>query len=251
MIIRKICGIIARPFKAAIITARLAAASPVRMAPILAPVALTMVSLGMDGCIERYDDFGNAGDDIEFKNPDILDSSLGTEAETSAPVNPCGTKLDTIITNRIIDQNLLKMIRKALNKNELADITLGDALTLTTLLADSSLIYYIDGLECFTNLSVLGLNYNKISDISPVAYLLKLIYFNIYQNQVSDLSPIADHPLLMWVSLAYNIFPDIFALLNNPGIGSGDTVCLDGNDQVPAWQIEALKEKGVNVTCAW
>lgn len=293
MIIRKICGIIARPFKAAIITARLAAASPVRMAPILAPVALTMVSLGLDGCIERYDDFGNADKDIEFKNPDISDSmsdttdatnfrrdlkpelsqelkqdliqdleqdlgqetgqDLDQEAETIEvkPADICGSNPNEIITNKIIDQNLLKMIRLGLNKGETDNITLAEAQSMTVLVADSSKISSISGIECFTNLTYLGLNFNKILDISPVVGLKKLTYFNIYQNLVKDISPIADHPFLVYVSLGYNLFSDISALLNNPGIGQDDVICLDGNDQVPAWQITALKEKGVNVTCAW
>jgi len=235
MLARKISGVITIPFRAIAITAYLATAAPLRMLPIIAPAILVSIVAGQ-GCIPRYDDFGKADAGSEVSAADASDSSPDTTE---------------IITAQIKDQNLLKMIRKGLNKGIEEDISLNDALSMTTLIADSSHIYYLDGLECFTNLAILGLNFNPIEDISPLAGLTNLIYLNLYGDKVSDLSPLANLPLIKKLSLGYNLISDISVLLNNPGIGSGDVICLDGNDQIPQWQLDGLEEKDVMVTCAW
>jgi Leucine-rich repeat (LRR) protein len=51
------------------------------------------------------------------------------------------------------------------------------------------------------------LSINQISDISPLANLTNLTELGLWQNQISDIS----------------------ALVENSGLGSGDTVYLTGN----------------------
>ncbi len=49
----------------------------------------------------------------------------------------------------------------------------------------------LDGLETTTNLQVLSLNSNEISDLTPLAYLTQLQELSLNSNKISDLTPLA------------------------------------------------------------
>ena len=75
----------------------------------------------------------------------------------------------------------------------------------------------------------MALEKNNISDISALKDLLNLRYVRLWDNQITDIKPLVD----------------------NPGIGKGDVVGLDGNPldgkSVDEY-IPVLQARGVEVT---
>ena len=100
--------------------------------------------------------------------------------------------------------------------------------TLTSLEARGAKIRDLTGLNLAINLTKLNLGDNAISDLSPVAGLTELTELLLGNNNISDISP----------------------LLGNTGLGSGDTVDLQGNllnYQSIYTHIPTLKNRGVAV----
>ena len=74
----------------------------------------------------------------------------------------------------IPDANLRAVIEKALDKPDAATITAADMATLTDLSATEAKIRDLIGLEFAVNLTVLVLNDNQSSDLSPLAEINQL-----------------------------------------------------------------------------
>ena len=69
-------------------------------------------------------------------------------------------------------------------------------------------------------------------------------------NQISDLSPLANLQALTLLRLSGNQITDLSVLVDNTGIGSGDTVYVDKNplsEYAIVGQIPALEARGVRV----
>ena len=107
----------------------------------------------------------------------------------------------------IPDPNLRTAIATALGKASGDTITMGDIETLTELQASNANISYLIGLEAATNLAVLNLGSNSISDISLIAELTNLTQPFLQDNSISDISP----------------------LVANMGLGREDTVNVSAN----------------------
>ncbi|MGD9126732.1 MAG: leucine-rich repeat domain-containing protein, partial [Planctomycetia bacterium] len=74
-------------------------------------------------------------------------------------------------------------------------------------------IYNIQGMEYATNLSLLTLYENHISDISPVSNLTNLTALSIWDNNISDISPVSGLTNLSWLSLSFNEVTDISSVV--------------------------------------
>lgn len=126
------------------------------------------------------------------------------------------------------DKNLEAEIRKALTISERPTYR-GDAARLKGLMAPEKDINVLSGIEHCIGLGTLGLENNYgISDITPLANLNNLKWLNLKNNRISDISP----------------------LVNNLGIGEGDTVDLRGNplnEEAYDVHIPELQRRGVNV----
>ena len=104
------------------------------------------------------------------------------------------------------------------------------------------------GLEALTSLN---LPYNDIADVTPLAELRSLTWLGLWSNAISDIAPLAGLISLRELYLTRNGISDIAPLVANNGLGSGDTLNLEGNllsarsldDYVPA-----LQARGVEVT---
>lgn len=137
-------------------------------------------------------------------------------------------------TNKIIDitplAGLANLNRLDIRWNEISDLT---------------------PLANLTNLTELTLTHNNIPKfgLAPLADLINLKWFYADENQISDVTPLSGLINLVDLSLKSNLIQDITAIINNPGIGFGDYVCLLGNTQIPQSQWKALGDKGVDVTC--
>jgi Leucine-rich repeat (LRR) protein len=125
------------------------------------------------------------------------------------------------------DANFEALIRTTLSKPT-GDITIADMETITIIIGD-------------------GWN---IADISEIVYCTNLVTLNLEGNLLTDLSDLSGLLNLNWLDLSNNLIVDIVALVDNSGIGSGDTVYLNGNPLSPAsvgTNIPILEARGVTV----
>ena len=90
----------------------------------------------------------------------------------------------------IPDTNLRAAIAAELGKDPNAPITVEEMETLQRLEAEGKGIRDLIGLQFATNLDGLSIRDNQVTDISPVAGLIKLRDLNFHNNPVSDLSPV-------------------------------------------------------------
>ena len=109
----------------------------------------------------------------------------------------------------------------------------------------------ISPLKNLVNIENLHLAWNQISDITPLSNMKKLKWVALDKNEISDISPLRDLSNLRYVRLWYNQIKNIKPLVENPGIGKGDIVGLDGNplDEISLNEyIPELQARGVLVT---
>ena len=72
-----------------------------------------------------------------------------------------------------------------------------------------------------TNLTMLRLDSNQISDVSPLASLINLYYLHLTGNQISDVSPLASLTNLTYLNLRSNQISDVsndIQALRNRGV---------------------------------
>jgi Leucine-rich repeat (LRR) protein len=137
-------------------------------------------------------------------------------------------------TNQISDisplTNLTNLTRLLLSSNQISDISpLTNLTKLTWLYLHKNQISNISPLANLTNLIQLDLSDNQVSGIAHLANLTNLTYLSLYSNQISNISYLANLTNLMWLYLHNNLIADIYPLVQNGGLGTGDRVYLDGN----------------------
>jgi hypothetical protein len=97
-------------------------------------------------------------------------------------------------------------------------------MSLTTLIPDDNSVSDISVLRGMTNLEALSLSGNMITEISALSGLTRLTGLRLYNNSISHIQP----------------------LLDNTGLGAGDTVDLRSTS-VGCSDVTALGAKGVTV----
>ena len=157
--------------------------------------------------------------------------------------------------NRISDlsplASLTNLTELRLGGNSISNLSPVAGLTnLATLLLQRNRISDLSPLSGLTNLTRLGVASNNISDLSPLSGLTNLATLGLQGNRISDLSPLAGLTNLAKVVLRYNRISDLSSLVANTGLGSGDTVKVQGNPlsyQSIHTHIPALQSRGVTV----
>ena len=150
----------------------------------------------------------------------------------------------------IPDPNLRAAIESALRVAPGTPIAPVQMETLTSLEERGTKIRDLTALELATNLSNLVLVGNSIADVSVLSSLSNLTKLNLGNNAISDLSPVTGLTNLTELHLRNNNISDISPLLENTGLGSGDTVDLRGNplNYQPIYtHIPTLQSRGVTV----
>ena len=84
-------------------------------------------------------------------------------------------------------------------------------------------------LSNLTDLQNLSLHYNNINDLSPLINLVKLQSLVLADNNISDISPLSNLINLHFLKIGGNNISDIKSLLQNRGIGDGDTLNIVDN----------------------
>ena len=143
---------------------------------------------------------------------------------------------------------LTSLTRLFLSNNTITDISALSGLTsLTNLQLSFNAITDISALSGLTNLTLLPLGGNSISNISPLSGLTSLTGLFLFDNSITDISALSGLTSLVTLNLQINAgLTDIQPLLDNTGLGAGDTVDLSGTG-VSCTDVAALQAKGVFV----
>ena len=112
----------------------------------------------------------------------------------------------------IPEPNLRAAIEAALGKTAGIPITTDEMETLTRLEVTEAEIRVLTGLELATNLTVLDLSGNAITDISALSDLTDLTELYLFDNAVSDISPLVGLTNLTSLGLSGNAISDISVL---------------------------------------
>ena len=194
---------------------------------------------------------------------------LGCDDPSGPAVEPspfCGEHPDTAIPT-FEDANLEAAIRTELWVGAQEDLTCGLVSGLTRLSAQDAQITSLVGIENLTGLTtlylwgnsisdisalsgltglrILGLGYNSITDISALSGLTNLTYLALSNNSITDIGALSGLTGLTWLYLNNNPnLADIQPLLDNTGLGAGDTVILESTG-VSCIDVAALQAKGV------
>ncbi|MGN0670869.1 MAG: leucine-rich repeat domain-containing protein [Oscillospiraceae bacterium] len=78
----------------------------------------------------------------------------------------------------------------------------------------------VSPLAGFTNLTGLWLDYNQIDDITPLSRLTNLKYLGLHNNKISDISPLSGITNLTSLGLGYNQISDISPLAGHKNLTS-------------------------------
>jgi len=156
------------------------------------------------------------------------------------------------------DARLEAAIRMKLNDPS-TELTALELASITELSAMHYDIANLAGLEYCTGLQGLWLAYNNISDLGPLAGLTGLQTLVLNYNAISDVGPLENLMNLSFLSLEWNNITklglgsfgvDDWGLIANEGLGTGDSLYLDGNPLV-AWALceeaPVLEDRDVTV----
>ena len=131
------------------------------------------------------------------------------------------------------DENLKNVVKDALDLGSDELIKKSDAEGLTEIDAIYKEIKNLNGSECLTNLKLLNLGYNNISDVSPLSGLINLNYLDLHYNNV-DVSSLSGLTNLESLNLNGNDIVDISSL---SGLINLEELHLHWNDII--WDDEA------------
>ena len=106
----------------------------------------------------------------------------------------------------------------------------------------------LSGLEA---LNALGFGDNGVADVAFLAELRSLTWLWLRGNAIADVHALAGLEALETLNLSDNVISDIAPLVANDGLGSGDTLALEGNPlsaMALDTDIPTLQGRGVEVT---
>lgn len=146
-------------------------------------------------------------------------------------------------------KNLEELWMRELPDGDLSSLT--DLTRLTFLWAPTCNITDLTPLKKLTKMQTLYFDNNQIEDLTPLADMTQLEKAILSYNNISDLTPLENWVSIASLQLYMNPITDILSLVNNPGLGEGDMVLLNGlalNEKSINEYIPALKTRGVVVT---
>ena len=175
---------------------------------------------------------------------------IGSEPLTCGLVSGLTELRATTLASLVGIQNLTSLTTLWLpENNSISDISALSGLTsLGNLDLRGNSISDISALSGLTSLTFLQLGFNSITDISALSGLTSLETLFLDINSITDISALSGLTSLFFLTLDDN--PDlsnIQPLLDNTGLGAGDTVTLTSTS-VSCADVAALKAKGVTVT---
>lgn len=119
---------------------------------------------------------------------------------------------------------LTNLVNLNLHGNDFSDISALEGLyNLEVLVLLKNTVDDISALEGLTNLEYLDVQENyRITDISSLANMTEITWLGLHYNKISDVSPLAGLPNLSDLDLFHNEVSDIYPLLDLPSLTSLD-----------------------------
>ena len=152
-------------------------------------------------------------------------------------------------TNGLDNLNALQALN--LSGNKLSDLySLPNSAALRSLDVSWNELQNIDELGDLMNLEELNLHGNQVQYIGILENLASLAWLDLGMNQIYDIEGLQGLTNLGYLNLQWNEVQDIEPLVDNFGLGDGDTVDLRGNPldpDVEEQQIPFLRFRGVEV----
>ena len=184
-----------------------------------------------------------------------LDLEMNAISNISVLTNLTNLVYLDLSSNSISDISPLKNLKKLeyldLGGNFISDISVLAGLTnLTQLYIGANAISNISPLAGLTNLTRLSISSNAISNISALQNLTNLWELGIAYNSISDISVLAGLINLSYLTMWNNTISDISPLVENTGLGRGDTAHFGGNpldDASIHTHIPTLLNRGVTI----
>ena len=155
------------------------------------------------------------GDKLNLKANPLSDLSIKTiipilqSRGVTVEFDQIGEQPNTV---NIPDRNLRSAVEQVLGKAQGATITVADMETLEVFSAINKNITNLTGLEAATQLTILDLRDNPLSDISPLAGLTNLTVLRLARNNITDISPLVRLTKLTVLNLRDNSVSDISAI---------------------------------------
>ncbi|UHP10444.1 InlB B-repeat-containing protein [Listeria marthii] len=136
-----------------------------------------------------------------------INMSQGLEVQAESIAEP--TPINKIFT----DPALADEVKAELGKTSVADeVTQTDLNQITKLEADGKGISSIEGIQYLTNLNMLGLTDNQITNLAPLAHLTNLESLYLGENKISDVTPLSGLTQLTFLQLSINQIKDVTPL---------------------------------------
>ena len=148
--------------------------------------------------------------------------------------------------------NLTSLRRLDLSVNRISDLAPLAGLTgLTRLFLYDNRISDLTPLAGLVNLDRLFLDRNRVTNVEPLRGMTALTTLRLQENYgLRDISPLSSLTSLTFLDLDATGVEDVQPLVDNSGLGSGDTVSLDDvptlNDDAPG-HFATLRGRGVTV----
>lgn len=213
---------------------------------------------GLSGAtgLEEFYLYGNVADISALSGKSSLRQLIlaGNSISDISPLTGLTSLVDLRLGGNLITDisplsGLTNLTFLQLRENQISDISPVSGLaSLTYLDISSNSIASIGAMTGLTSLESLNLYNNQIGETGGLGDIVSLTSLNLFANALTDVTSLSTLVGLTSLNLSSNPFlSDIQALLDNTGLGAGDTVQLSGTS-VGCTDVQALEAKGVTVT---
>lgn len=159
-----------------------------------------------------------------------------------------------LITDLSALSSLTRLTNLTIQANNVIDLShLSNLTNLTRFDISRSGISDLSFLADLTKLTELRLSGNQIDDLSPLANLTNVTVLWLGESQIVDISALSNMTSLATLRLEFNQINDLSPLVENEGLGKGDSIKLSYNDldleegSEDMEHIRALESRGVQV----
>lgn len=139
----------------------------------------------------------------------VTTTTTTTSTSTTVSSSTTTTTIPQVVS--FPDENLDAAVRREINK-PVGDITISDLKSVTSLSASSEGIENLEGIQHFTALTGLSLDYNQVTDVSALAGLNNLAELYLSGNSISNISALSGLTHLTVLALGENQLTDVSAL---------------------------------------
>ena len=151
--------------------------------------------------------------------------SLAAVGTLPAAAESTAVEIPDVILRKAVERALGKAAGDPITRREMENLEYLNHLGVW----GRGMVRQLDGMEHAINLHTLLLDYNAISDVSPLAGLRTLTDLQLGRNEVADVSSLVGLTALELIDLSHNAIYDVSPLVENDGLGLGDIVDLTGN----------------------